>query len=99
MKYKYSDIFGGECTAIEYYNQFENTASLFQVGKKFVQHPETWQETIHTVIFFNDDVVVTESHFMDSKSNELFHAKGFKTGWKYSDCRGSYRLQNIKGEG
>lgn len=91
-----NEVYDGEKTYEEYYAQFKTAKP--ELGEKYVQHPNTWQERFYEIIFMDDKIAVGKStNPFNNKSieYELFYSTGYRAGWRYCDIRKDYRLQDI----
>jgi len=98
VKYNYSDISDGVCTAKQYTDQF--TSVIPEVGKTYVQNPGQWNEHKFTILFVDDKIALgisKDSIMKGTIEYTMFYSCGAFAGWKYDDtARPSYRLQEIK---
>ena len=79
-----------------YYAQYPNTATEINIGDTFVVSPNSWDENIVEIVHIYDDVALGVVIKGISKGNkELYSVTEPRTGWKYKDQRGYYRLQRI----
>ncbi len=100
MKFKIDDLFGGLCTADQYYSQFK-TARTLKVGSTYLQpNIAKWAQTSYKILF-NDGIIaigVEVNKNLKIIDNQviphycLFYSSGVKAGWRYQDTRSCYRL-------
>lgn len=92
-----SEVYNGNKTWAEYYAQFPSV--IPELGKKYVQHPNDWQQMIWEIIFVDDKIAVGRAiNPFDTQVTEhsLFTVKGPRAGWRSCDSRSSYRLQPLE---
>jgi len=79
-----------------YYDQFPNTASPV-LGETYIRSPGQWDEHKILITSVDDDLCIGKCITGPGKGRRaLYHTTGKLIGWKYLDCRPSYRLQDIK---
>ena len=99
MKYSLSDYYDGECTAKQYYDQFDKPKTLV-VGETYVQSGSIYP--MYFKILWTDEEVAVGVVVKDGNGGtnigerEMFYNKGYIIGWRYKDNRSSYRLKEIK---
>lgn len=83
-----------------YYEQFTSVVPV--EGETYVQSPGTWQEKTFKILYVGEGVAlgtcIGSKGMGDMCDGEkvLFHADGYRAGWKYHDIRSVYRLRPIE---
>lgn len=99
MKFKYSDIFDGECTVEEYYGQFEKPKCL-AIGETYRQNSSIYHKD-YRIIWADEKTAIGEV-VSDGNCNSnvgervMFDNSELRRGFKHSDTRPCYRLVTIK---